>query len=349
MVRLSPGRRAILICAVTLALTSLGLAVVFFWVAGSLPGSVPPRLVAPRLVGDPPVTITTSTPDEDSMKQLLQRLQTRWPTVVAVLHIGEDGTVDSMSPSLPGLAGQRLPETNGGQLQRITQAVREADPVAREPVRSVSYSPRELVALVRPLRAVIVPHPTMGPSARENARALRDRMNLLEEEILAIVSAPWYVEKGQYLVIYKPQRVQLGPLSLPGNRGWWRSVSFALGVAAWLLFAMWTFADAWWRHDAPLPWGLLALLTGLVGVAVYLVSRRYAPQLCPGCGRPVRSDFVVCPHCGGQLSLKCASCGRALDPHWSHCPYCGATPTDGPTSTDNTPSNSSPSPAPAAP
>gem|GEM_PF-4562213 len=44
---------------------------------------------------------------------------------------------------------------------------------------------------------------------------------------------------------------------------------------------------------------------------------------CPNCGRMVRSDFKVCPHCGTQLKKSCESCGAELDPSWRYCPKCG--------------------------
>ena len=97
-----------------------------------------------------------------------------------------------------------------------------------------------------------------------------------------------------------------------------------LGVVGWLLLAGWVFGDAWLRREAPLPWGLLALLTGLVGVAVYLVSRRYEPRRCPQCGQQAQGDFLFCPHCGEPLWQQCESCGGALMAGWSRCPYCAA-------------------------
>ena len=89
--------------------------------------------------------------------------------------------------------------------------------------------------------------------------------------------------------------------------------------------AVWTFRDAWRRGDAPLAWGLLALFIGPIGWAVYMVSRKTPPKGCPMCGHPTSHDYLVCPQCGGHLRPRCRSCGRALTAGWLCCPYC-ATP-----------------------
>ena len=50
--------------------------------------------------------------------------------------------------------------------------------------------------------------------------------------------------------------------------------------------------------------------------------------VCPGCGRAVREDWVVCPSCYTRLKKPCHQCGRLMELAWNLCPYCG-TPAPG--------------------
>lgn len=44
---------------------------------------------------------------------------------------------------------------------------------------------------------------------------------------------------------------------------------------------------------------------------------------CPGCGRRVESDWLLCPDCRCLLRQGCTGCGRAVAV-WQHfCPWCG--------------------------
>jgi type IV pilus assembly protein PilB len=44
--------------------------------------------------------------------------------------------------------------------------------------------------------------------------------------------------------------------------------------------------------------------------------------LCPACQKPIRLDFVICPHCRHEIRSGCSSCKRYLKPQWLVCPYC---------------------------
>lgn len=52
------------------------------------------------------------------------------------------------------------------------------------------------------------------------------------------------------------------------------------------------------------------------------------PEVCPGCGQRVKSDYILCPSCHTRLKQACIACGRPLNLNWAVCPYCGthATP-----------------------
>jgi F0F1-type ATP synthase membrane subunit c/vacuolar-type H+-ATPase subunit K len=47
------------------------------------------------------------------------------------------------------------------------------------------------------------------------------------------------------------------------------------------------------------------------------------PEICPGCGQRVKSDYILCPTCHTRLKQPCPSCRQPLHLHWSVCPYCG--------------------------
>ena len=81
---------------------------------------------------------------------------------------------------------------------------------------------------------------------------------------------------------------------------WWivmhvMAARLATGVLVW--------HDAKERGLTPWLWALAAVLLPLLaGLAIYLHLRGTTPGLrCSKCGGPVRSGFLVCPHCGTAL------------------------------------------------
>jgi hypothetical protein len=97
----------------------------------------------------------------------------------------------------------------------------------------------------------------------------------------------------------------------------------ALGLLIyWLSVASRVFLDARGRQNNPFAWGMLALLTNLVGVAIYLIARRQWLQ-CPNCRGEVEKKFRNCPWCGHALVTVCAKCRQPLQRGWMHCAGCG--------------------------
>ena len=97
----------------------------------------------------------------------------------------------------------------------------------------------------------------------------------------------------------------------------------ALGLLLyWLSVAWWVYLDARRRENNPFAWGMLTLLTNLVGVAIYLIARRQWLQ-CPNCGGRVEKKFRNCPWCGHALITVCAQCSQPLQRGWTHCASCG--------------------------
>jgi len=74
--------------------------------------------------------------------------------------------------------------------------------------------------------------------------------------------------------------------------------------------------------------GLEKALGGIIsvdGVLRVTQSDDFHGTICAGCGNPISTDFIVCPHCRHALIRTCDSCKRIVDPEWSFCPYCKQT------------------------
>ena len=123
-------------------------------------------------------------------------------------------------------------------------------------------------------------------------------------------------------------------------------------VALWLSLIIWTYRDISARTRDALIRLLAAVVVAVLflpGIAVYLILRpRYTledeyqqtleeeallqaieeSQLCPGCGRRVKENWLVCPNCHTKLKKNCHQCGKLMELPWQLCPYCG-TPAPG--------------------
>jgi RNA polymerase subunit RPABC4/transcription elongation factor Spt4 len=123
-------------------------------------------------------------------------------------------------------------------------------------------------------------------------------------------------------------------------------------AALWLSLVFWTFRDIKSRARDPLTRILAVLVVAVLflpGIVIYLILRprltleeEYQQTLeeeallqsieespiCPGCGRRVKDNWLVCPNCHTKLRKNCHSCGRLMELPWNLCPFCG-TPAPG--------------------
>jgi RNA polymerase subunit RPABC4/transcription elongation factor Spt4 len=123
----------------------------------------------------------------------------------------------------------------------------------------------------------------------------------------------------------------------------------AVVSAIWLGLILWTWRDMQLRSRDPLARiaaSLMVAVLGIFGIIIYIMLRppetlaeAYERSLeeeallqnieekpiCPGCGRPVKEAWQVCPYCHTKLKKPCVECGEMLDLPWNLCPYC-ATP-----------------------
>jgi len=124
------------------------------------------------------------------------------------------------------------------------------------------------------------------------------------------------------------------------------TVCGGLTVALWGGMALWTFHDIRARSRdilAQLLATLLVMALPVIGLVVYMMLRPREtlsdayersleqeallqaieePEVCPGCGQRVKSDYLHCPACHTRLKRACPACGRPLHLRWSLCPYC---------------------------
>jgi RNA polymerase subunit RPABC4/transcription elongation factor Spt4 len=118
-------------------------------------------------------------------------------------------------------------------------------------------------------------------------------------------------------------------------------------VTLWISLIIWTYRDVRSRARDPLIRILAVLVVAILflpGILIYLILR---PQhnleeeyqhtleeeallqsiednpLCPGCGRRVLTDWMVCPNCHTKLKKPCQHCGKLMELPWTLCPYCG--------------------------
>ncbi len=132
------------------------------------------------------------------------------------------------------------------------------------------------------------------------------------------------------------------------------ATSFAIAflVALWLSLVFWVFRDIRTRTRDPFLRVLAIVITAVLflpGILIYLIIRPsksleedYQHALeeeallqtiedtanCPGCGRRVLADWLVCPTCHTRLKKKCEHCSKVIDLPWNLCPYC-ETPVSG--------------------
>lgn len=136
-------------------------------------------------------------------------------------------------------------------------------------------------------------------------------------------------------------------------------IALVTAAAAWLAIATWLALDARDRAGASVrAWFLLGLLTGPVGMALWLVSGRglgqrpgagsgseSGPRLgrasgfragagqspaCPGCGQAPPDGSAFCPRCGFALAPICPECKHTVALDWDYCTRCGAPLVDQP-------------------
>jgi len=90
----------------------------------------------------------------------------------------------------------------------------------------------------------------------------------------------------------------------------------------WALVALWVYADAQKSKLRGEIWGLLALLTNLAGLLLYLIYKGIN-QVCYQCHAVLGRENTYCTNCGAKLGKICTGCGAAVGRYSRYCGRCG--------------------------
>lgn len=90
----------------------------------------------------------------------------------------------------------------------------------------------------------------------------------------------------------------------------------------WVLLAAWVYRDSMNRGLHQVFWGLFTLLTGFIGLIVYLIVK-HKMKFCRVCTIKVDKGTNYCHECGSALKIKCPSCEEMMDVDLNYCTNCG--------------------------
>ena len=95
-----------------------------------------------------------------------------------------------------------------------------------------------------------------------------------------------------------------------------------LFIIYWIGLALWIYKDAGKRNLNASLWGLLVLITNLVGLIVYLIYIQNN-LTCIQCGTLQNKYNVFCSSCGTKVNENCSSCGAIINKRENYCARCG--------------------------
>ena len=96
----------------------------------------------------------------------------------------------------------------------------------------------------------------------------------------------------------------------------WAFMGLGLAVCGiiavvWIIFiviAIWVYRDAEKRGSNGVLWLIIVIITGIIGIIIWLVVRPpiggkkpESERRCPNCGRPIPMDARVCPYCSKKF------------------------------------------------
>lgn len=115
------------------------------------------------------------------------------------------------------------------------------------------------------------------------------------------------------------------PTSVPGGTFILKldaCLGMLLFMVYWVLLALWAYRDAARAKLYPQLWGVIVLLTNLVGVLIYELYKR-GNTVCPDCGASQNKNHIYCVFCGAKLGETCEVCGAHLCSKDCYCSHCG--------------------------
>lgn len=90
----------------------------------------------------------------------------------------------------------------------------------------------------------------------------------------------------------------------------------------WIGLAIWVYKDANKKNTNASLWGLLVLVTNIVGVIVYLMFKQNS-ILCYTCGTIQNKSNRYCSNCGVKINNTCDKCGSIVNRQENYCKNCG--------------------------
>jgi hypothetical protein len=90
----------------------------------------------------------------------------------------------------------------------------------------------------------------------------------------------------------------------------------------WIGLALWVYKDANKKNTNASLWGLLVLVTNLIGVIVYLMFKQNS-ILCNTCGTIQNKNNRYCSNCGVKINNTCNKCDSIVNFEDNYCKNCG--------------------------
>ncbi|KJR48855.1 hypothetical protein UF75_0742 [Desulfosporosinus sp. I2] len=91
----------------------------------------------------------------------------------------------------------------------------------------------------------------------------------------------------------------------------------------WIGLALWVYKNAGRRKLNASLWGLLILITNLVGFIVYLIYKQNN-RTCYKCGALQSRFNAFCSHCGTEIKESCDHCKAMISKEDNYCSRCGS-------------------------
>lgn len=142
----------------------------------------------------------------------------------------------------------------------------------------------------------------------------------LSSKTIYMISCVRSIDSGyKVYVINIPTTVRGGMLALKATA----ALAMLFFCLYWVLVALWLYNDAAKCRLSPLYWGIIGLLTNIIGLIVYKIYKKNM-TICPACKTAQSVDHLYCSFCGTELGVKCKNCGCKISAKDNFCHQCGS-------------------------